>query len=81
MEGANISDLERRCVDKAQHALQHNGDDMPTLAIVRAVLTEAGVMELLALVIQYRDDLRFPPTNDSKLRRIEAINAAIKKAS
>jgi hypothetical protein len=35
------------------------------------------ITELLALVIQYRDDLRRPPTGDSLERRLAAINAAI----
>lgn len=36
--------------------------------------------ELLALVYQYRDDLRHPPAPDSRERRLEAIEAAIAKA-
>ena len=37
--------------------------------------------ELLALAIQYRDDLRHPPTADSITRRLAAIEAAIAKAT
>lgn len=35
--------------------------------------------ELLALVIQYRDDLRYPPSLESVGRRLDAINAALAK--
>lgn len=41
----------------------------------------AAAPELLALVIQYRDDLHFPPAADSIERRLTAINAAIAKAT
>jgi hypothetical protein len=37
--------------------------------------------ELLALAIQYRDDLRRPPSPDSVERRLQAVNAAIAKAT
>jgi hypothetical protein len=37
--------------------------------------------DLLALVIQYRDDLRYPPTPDSQERRLQAITVAIRKAT
>lgn len=40
----------------------------------------AAAPELLALVIQYRDDLKRPPHGDSLYRRMEAIEAAIAKA-
>lgn len=36
--------------------------------------------ELLALVIQYRDDLRRPPTGDSLERRLSMVNAVLAKA-
>ncbi len=41
----------------------------------------AAAPELLALVIQYRDDLKHPPHGDSIYRRMEAIEAAIAKAT
>lgn len=40
----------------------------------------ATAPELLALVIQYRDDLRHPPSGESIERRMDAITAAIAKA-
>jgi len=41
----------------------------------------AEAPNLLALVIQYRDDLRRPPSPDSVERRLQAVNAAIAKAT
>ena len=41
----------------------------------------AAAPDLLALALQYRDDLRHPPTADSITRRIAAIDAAIAKAT
>lgn len=35
--------------------------------------------ELVALVIQYRDDLKYPPSRDSVERRVEAINDVLAK--
>jgi hypothetical protein len=45
--------------------------------IVRAVNTRD---QLLAALYQYRDDMRFPPTDDSRERRIEMIDAALAAA-
>ena len=36
--------------------------------------------KLLALAIQYRDDLRRPPSGDSLERRVQAIEAVISEA-
>ena len=41
----------------------------------------AAAPDLLALVIQYRDDLRRPPSTESAGRRLQAVNAAIAKAT
>lgn len=41
----------------------------------------AAAPDLLALAIQYRDDLKYPPSGDSIYRRMEAIDAAIAKAT
>jgi hypothetical protein len=41
----------------------------------------AAAPDLLALVIQYRDDLRRPPSPDSVERSLQAVNAAIAKAT
>jgi hypothetical protein len=41
----------------------------------------AAATDLLALVIQYRDDLRRPPAPNSVTRRLEAIDAAIARAT
>jgi hypothetical protein len=40
----------------------------------------AAAPELLALAFQYRDDLRHPPSSDSRERRLAAIEAVISKA-
>lgn len=37
------------------------------------------VDELMALARQYRNDMRYPPTQDSRERRIEWINRVIGK--
>ena len=37
--------------------------------------------DLLDAVIQYRDDLKRPPTGDSIERRLAMVNAAIRKAT
>ena len=37
--------------------------------------------DLLEAVIQYRDDLKRPPTGDSIERRLAMVNAAIAKAT
>lgn len=54
----------------------------PEIGKVRAtcgpIVTAAP--ELLALVIQYRDDLRHPPSAESIERRLELINQVIAKA-
>jgi hypothetical protein len=41
----------------------------------------AASPDLLALALQYRDDLRYPPTADSITRRNAWIDAVIKKAT
>ncbi len=41
----------------------------------------AAAPDLFALVLQYRDDLRHPPAPNSVTRRLEAVNAAIAKAT
>lgn len=38
------------------------------------------IADLLALAIQYRDDLRRPPSADSVERRLDGINKALAKA-
>lgn len=42
-------------------------------------LEKVSVRELVHLVIQYRDDLRRPPSSDSVERRLAAINAVLSK--
>ena len=41
----------------------------------------AAAPDLLSLVLQYRDDLHHPPAPDSRERRLQAIEAAIAKAT
>lgn len=43
------------------------------------ILIRSQVDELLALARQYRDDMRHPPSQDSRGRRIEWINRVIGK--
>ena len=40
-----------------------------------------GTPDLLALAYQYRDDMRYVPPDDSRKRRIAAIDATIAKAT
>jgi hypothetical protein len=40
----------------------------------------ASAPDLLALAYQYRNDLMYPPSEDSKSRRLAAIDAVIGKA-
>ena len=47
----------------------------------RAEKAEAIASDLLHLAYQYRDDLHHPPAPDSRVRRLEAIEATIAKAS
>ena len=41
----------------------------------------ASAPDLLALALQYRDDLRHPPTADSITRRLAAIDAVLAKVT
>jgi len=41
----------------------------------------AAAPDLLALALQYRDDMRHPPSADSITRRLAAIDAAIARAT
>lgn len=47
----------------------------------RADLYKAERDELLLSVIQYRDDMRYPPAADSLARRMEAVVALIAKVT
>jgi hypothetical protein len=58
----------------------HDGQVVATTAGQSLDLIVAAP-DLLALVIQYRDDLRHPPTPDSVTRRLQAIDAAIARAT
>ena len=54
------------------------GERLPNVAAnVRLI---AAAPDLLEAVIQYRDDLKRPPTGDSIERRLAMVNAAIAKA-
>lgn len=39
------------------------------------------IQDLLSLALQYRDDLKFPPSGDSLERRVERINDVLAKWS
>lgn len=55
------------------------GERLPNVAAnVRLI---AAAPDLLEAVIQYRDDLKRPPTGDSIERRLAMVNAAIAKAN
>lgn len=55
------------------------GERLPNVAAnVRLI---ASAPDLLEAVIQYRDDLKRPPTGDSLERRLAMVNAAIAKAT
>ena len=55
------------------------GERLPNVAAnVRLI---AAAPDLLEAVIQYRDDLKRPPTGDSIERRLAMVNAAIAKAT
>ena len=41
----------------------------------------ATIADLLALALQYRNDLRYPPTADSITRRLAAIDAVLAKVT
>lgn len=41
----------------------------------------AAAPDLLTLARQYANDMRYPPAQDSRKRRLEAIEAAIAKAT
>lgn len=42
-----------------------------------AMLVWKAIDECKQLLWQYRDDMLYPPAQDSKLRRIDAINAVL----
>lgn len=58
-----------------------NGVDFDTRPVEANARLIAAAPDLLALVIQYRDDLKRPPSADSIERRLAAVNAAIRKAT
>ena len=68
---------------------KHHDEEANARRIVASVNATAGISvqaleagciaELVALVIQYRDDLRRPPSPDSVERRLEAIAATLAK--
>jgi hypothetical protein len=54
--------------------------DLRGLEIPASVRAVNSHDELVALVCQYRDDLRYPPSPDSRERRMAAIDAALSRA-
>ena len=54
----SMSDMERRCLKAYGDAIYENDDATPfSVAIVRAVLAEAGVAELVKAATYLRDDM------------------------
>ena len=68
-------DRETERMDKAIHRLSVAIDLTPALLETAPDVTN----ELLELAHQYLSDLRYPPAQDSKERRIERIEAMLKK--
>ena len=60
--------------------IRHEGEEARDEALANARLI-AAAPDLLSLVFQYRDDLRHPPSADSKSRRLAAIEAALSKVT
>ena len=58
-----------------------NGVDFDTRPVEANARLIASAPDLLEAVIQYRDDLKRPPTGDSIERRLAMVNAAIAKAT
>ena len=52
----SMSELEQRCVDALDGCEAHIEDDSEAIAIVRAVLAEAGVAELVEALRLVADD-------------------------
>ena len=73
--------------DNRLHVGQVVDSDGVTIAIAYGQCAEtvanarliAEAPDLLALALQYRDDLRYPPSADSITRRLAAIDAVIAK--
>lgn len=57
-----------------------DADWQPSWA-ANAIMELPEMKELLALVYQYRDDLRYPPNPDSRERRLARINAFLGSVS
>jgi hypothetical protein len=70
-------DIVRKLENIADASLRVDGTDMPLGEQCREAARE--IERLRELLWQYRDDMRYPPSGDSRARRIEAINAVIGK--
>jgi len=67
-------------LDRCAHAAW--GASTPDFRVAaNHILETAAHADLLALALQYRDDLRHPPSADSITRRLAAIDAAIARAT
>lgn len=62
-----------------------NDEDWTALSVLEQAALDAlnlpAAPDLFALVLQYRNDLQFPPAPDSRERRLAAIDAAIAKVT
>ena len=53
--------------------------DFPNATASLCEEAAAVITDLLALALQYRDDLKYPPSGDSLERRVERINDVLAK--
>ena len=75
------SDLKRLVEDLSYVAKYSDSEHWDTLAEVASELRLLHALneDLLALAYQYANDLRYPPTEDSRKRRLAAVEAVLAK--
>ena len=75
------SDLKRLVEDLSYVAKYSDSEHWGTLAEVASELRRLHALnqDLLALAHQYANDMRYPPTADSRQRRLAAVEAVLAK--
>lgn len=75
------SDLKRLVDDLSYVAKYSDSQHWDTLAEVASELRRLHALnlDLLALAYQYANDMRYPPTADSRQRRLAAVEAVLAK--
>lgn len=63
------------------HATGRYADDDPIQAATEAALEAIGYSDILQVLCQYESDLRYPPSHDSVVRRLERVRKVIAKAT